>query len=343
MQIFLAWSGDRSRAIALAFHTWLTTIIQRAEPWVSERDIEMGQRWSEGLATKIKEARFSVLCLTPENTESPWLHFEAGALLEVMGQNRIVPLTYKTRMADVKGPLAQFQGAELNLEGIRKLTLSINRALDSAALDPEQVTRLVDRMWPDLETSIKAIGEAKAGAAMPAGRTDRELLEEILSAVRGAPQSGRLGSDDELEGSRWTWEEHYVRGVQLANARDGATGAQKALEEYQLAIARFPRDRDQNLLGRLYTYSGAMLKRLGRLEEASGTLRTGEKLVQLPREVEDNLYNQACVASMSRKYDRAISLARKLIHMNAKYARILKQSPYFERLRDNPDFFRLLA
>ena len=47
---------------------------------MSEGDISPGTRWGVILGRALEGANFGILCLTKENTESKWLHFEAGAL-----------------------------------------------------------------------------------------------------------------------------------------------------------------------------------------------------------------------------------------------------------------------
>jgi hypothetical protein len=42
--IFISWSGDRSKAIAETLKDWLPRVLQSARPWLSTRDIEKGTR-----------------------------------------------------------------------------------------------------------------------------------------------------------------------------------------------------------------------------------------------------------------------------------------------------------
>lgn len=91
MKVFLSWSGDRSKAVAEALHSWLPRVLQAVEPWTSFDNIERGARWAPELAQVLEETRFGILCLTPENLLSPWLLFEAGALSKTLDNTFVSP------------------------------------------------------------------------------------------------------------------------------------------------------------------------------------------------------------------------------------------------------------
>jgi hypothetical protein len=42
--VFLTWSGPRSRQVAEALKKWLPGVVQQCQPWMS-KDIAAGKRW----------------------------------------------------------------------------------------------------------------------------------------------------------------------------------------------------------------------------------------------------------------------------------------------------------
>ena len=52
LDVFISWSGQRSRAVALALRDWLKAVVQRANQWMSERDIGAGERWDEQISAR---------------------------------------------------------------------------------------------------------------------------------------------------------------------------------------------------------------------------------------------------------------------------------------------------
>jgi TIR domain len=102
MKVFLSWSGETSHAIAIALRDWLPSVIQFVEPYVSSEDIDKGARWSTDIAKELESSGYGILCVTPENTESPWLNFEAGALSKSIDKSRVSPLIVGLRRSEIK-------------------------------------------------------------------------------------------------------------------------------------------------------------------------------------------------------------------------------------------------
>jgi hypothetical protein len=186
MKIFVSWSGDRSKIIASALKYWLPDVFQGLHVWISDHDILAGKRWSSELGGELETCNFGIVCLTPENRESHWLLFEAGALSKAIKESRVVPYRFQFREADVGPPLSQFQGVDATNEGTFKLVISINDALGKPLPNEESISRAFKHWWPDLERILAEIPRT----ATEQSRSDRALLEEILEIVR---QSGIRG------------------------------------------------------------------------------------------------------------------------------------------------------
>jgi hypothetical protein len=186
MKVFLSWSGETSRRLAEALREWLPAVLQAAEPWMSAEDIDKGARWSAHVAGELSEARVGILCLTRDNLAAPWLLFEAGALSKTLERTYVCPYLLGLRPADLKGPLVQFQAAEANQADTRRLVATINAALGPSALSERGLDRAFATWWPELEKALRALPPGKP-AARPA-RSERDLLEEVLSLARGLAQ-----------------------------------------------------------------------------------------------------------------------------------------------------------
>jgi len=184
-RVFISWSGERSRHLALALRDLLPEVLQDLDTWMSENDIAAGARWGHELAEQLTTNRVGIICLTPENLLAPWLLFESGSLASSLSESRVIPYRLGLSAADVTFPLAQFQGVDADEAGTRKLLSSLNAAREGP-MPEERLGRMFTRWWPDLAKRIAAIPVPLSPGAKP--REDRELLEEIIQLVRRQQQ-----------------------------------------------------------------------------------------------------------------------------------------------------------
>jgi hypothetical protein len=182
MDVFISWSGERSRAAAEALRGWLPKIINAIKPWLSSADIDKGARWSTDVATRLEAAKAGIICLTPSNLHSDWILFEAGALSKTLQNTYVCPLLIGLEPSDVKPPLAQFQATKGQKEDILKLLKTLNGALAETALPEPHIEEAFEVWWPKLESQLRALPSEETKTK--AHRPDRELLEELLGLVR---------------------------------------------------------------------------------------------------------------------------------------------------------------
>ena len=182
MKVFVSWSGERSQALAHALRDWLPLVLHYVEPWLSEADVAAGDRWAEAIARELEASNFGIICVTPENADSPWLLFEAGALAKSMHGARVIPLLLNLEFSDITGPLAQFQAKKVDRSGLSEVVHSINDGLEES-IPEARAKQLFEALWPEFEKSLTVIpAEAPTERHM---RPQHEILEELVSGVRG--------------------------------------------------------------------------------------------------------------------------------------------------------------
>lgn len=126
-----------------------------------------------------------IICLTPENVDSPWLLFEAGALARK--QSSVYTFLLDVTQSQVPAPLTIFQHTLADKSDVARLLRTINdqvRQLGENALGEQALARIFDKYWPDLEARLQEIAKQRPGPSAHA-RTEKGILEEILSTVRG--------------------------------------------------------------------------------------------------------------------------------------------------------------
>ncbi|MBI1396944.1 MAG: TIR domain-containing protein [Betaproteobacteria bacterium] len=183
MEIFISWSGERSKELAHAFQKFVRRVVQAVTPLVSE-GIEKGDRWSEVIRGQLTRCRVGVICVTPDNSQNPWLLFEAGALSN-QPDARVCTLLFGVEKSNLGLPLSQFQATTLIREDVFELIRTINFRLEpDRQLPLHELEDSFSTRWSDFEKEVVAIESKGFGAPEPV-REERELLEEILSIVRG--------------------------------------------------------------------------------------------------------------------------------------------------------------
>jgi hypothetical protein len=73
MDVFITWSGEKSRVAAAALRDWLPNVIQTVRPWMSQADIDAGARWNHAVSDQLSRTKFGILCLTRANQGAPWI------------------------------------------------------------------------------------------------------------------------------------------------------------------------------------------------------------------------------------------------------------------------------
>lgn len=182
MKVFISWSGSRSKAVAVALRDWLPLVLQYVKPWVSDKDIGAGERWAQSIAGELESANFGIICITPENLQSEWILFEAGALSKSMLDAKVIPLLFKLELSDLSGPLSQFQAQKVDESGLMEIVRAINKVAEGQTSE-QIVNRLVPQLWSSLEAELVKIPDAQ-----PTGkhlRPQQEILEELVTGVRG--------------------------------------------------------------------------------------------------------------------------------------------------------------
>ncbi|MFM9964318.1 MAG: toll/interleukin-1 receptor domain-containing protein [Planctomycetaceae bacterium] len=200
MRVFLSFSGDVSQQVAIALHDWIRRVIRGVTPWMSHRDIAAGNVWMETLSANLRATHMGILCLTPANKESPWLHFEAGAVWRNVEAAHVCPYLFGLGPEELTGSLREFQSHKADFEGTLKLMEAINAhpTLESP-MHPTELREAIDVWWPRLESRLALISQGKSVPRVqrPVGEMVAETLELVrkLSLERLGP---RLAEKDML-------------------------------------------------------------------------------------------------------------------------------------------------
>lgn len=155
MKVFISWSGKASRSVAEALRDWLPNVIQGIEPFVSSKDIDKGSNWSSELLRELSDTDFGIICLTQENLLSPWLNYEAGAIMKSI-TSRAAPVLFGVEKKDVRPPMSQLQMTTITKDDFKDLMTSMNAAM-GRPIDAQRLEASVAVWWPSLDEKIRSI------------------------------------------------------------------------------------------------------------------------------------------------------------------------------------------
>lgn len=181
-KVFISWSGERSKQLALALRDWLDDVLQSIEPWMSDQDIGAGRLWGPELDVALEGSFYGIICVTPDNPEKPWLNYEAGALAKKLSVGAVVPYLLEMEPTELPNvPLSRFQCAKADEQGTWEVLVMLNKSRDTHAMSSEKLRRSFDQWWPALNAKIMAIPprqlEMKA-------RTSEDKLDELIEGMR---------------------------------------------------------------------------------------------------------------------------------------------------------------
>jgi hypothetical protein len=171
--------------------------------------------WQNQLLDRLVEADVGIVCLTPENVRSDWLHFEAGALAHRVAGARIFTYLHLVSAARLTGPLSHYQSTVSTESDTRQLVLDLRRAMEERGPAPAEdlVRAAFERAWQDLRARLSSapapgIGEFVVGFE---GLFQRKTFEEPLA-----------------ECSDMTWTRRLVGAVET---RERLAAAREAVEQ----------------------------------------------------------------------------------------------------------------
>jgi hypothetical protein len=189
MRVFISWSGEPSRSIALVLSRWLKRVLPSVRPWMSEEEIPSGARWNDELGKALEKMNFGIVCVTRANQTDPWPMFEAGALAKMMETARVVPLCIDLSPKDLESPLAQYQGQALDEPGMRRLVHDLNKETDKP-LARDQLDKTFKLEWPDLANVIAGVPKtvpAESGIQRSTEDRLRKLKKRVRRIERDSP------------------------------------------------------------------------------------------------------------------------------------------------------------
>lgn len=184
MKVFLSWSGKKSSLVAQLFSEWLPCIIQKAQPWISSKDIDRGSVWLGEIYSQLAECNQGIIFVTKENQVKPWLLYEAGALSKGISENRVCTFLVDLNVRDIESssPLSHLNHTNTSKDQIFELVKTINKRLEDEAVSDAVLSKTFEAMWDDFSNKLNIIKDVSDEVIIPE-RDDNDVLNDILENV----------------------------------------------------------------------------------------------------------------------------------------------------------------
>lgn len=188
MDVFISWSGQRSKIFASLFHDFIERLLHPIKPWMSSKDIEKGKKWGIEIGDKLSHNQFGIICVTPENQNSPWLMFEAGAISKTLSESRVFPVLIGMEAKDLVSPLNQYQATIVNRDEIYQLLKALNNQMSELKVKEGILKEEFELKWEPFNKNLQSqLNEFQF-------KSSSEIFPQILKALSSngipSPETG---------------------------------------------------------------------------------------------------------------------------------------------------------
>lgn len=158
--IFISWSGDDSKEIALALKKVLEQKVFVGNSlccFVSDQNISSGTEWWNTVKTSLKSCKLGIICITKSNAIAPWIHYEAGAM--VAHNIPVIPLLFHCDFATLSAtPLNHNQAVQFYDEKkFLKMLCDIYDQLKYTGMSHEQIKCIGKDAYKCLKDELSAV------------------------------------------------------------------------------------------------------------------------------------------------------------------------------------------
>lgn len=197
MTVFISWSQDKSREIALILKEFLPDLFdQKITFWLSSVDISTGGISFSDIVEALQQSSMIIVCLDSSNYTKPWLYFETGT---VFGRNHaqggassVLPIMFDNLcVSDFSGtPFSDLQLVNFTKGNMRKALDQINEAyfrkMGNWAISKQSLDRFFDTVWPAIYSKIDSI--IKQRGVESSMRLSQSNVTELLEKHGGFPK-----------------------------------------------------------------------------------------------------------------------------------------------------------
>lgn len=159
-KIFISWSGDNSKRIAIELKNTLEKGIFNGtglECFVSDVDIGSGDDWWYKIKKELKKCKLGIVCITKENLKAPWIFFESGAM--IARDLKVIPLLFNCDFKALNDTpisnkhMVNFYDQDKFLGMIR----DINKTFSLTPITEDNLNTIAAKQYNDMITRLSSV------------------------------------------------------------------------------------------------------------------------------------------------------------------------------------------
>lgn len=190
-KVFISWSGELSHEVAKILRKKLPAIIQSVEVFFSSTDIQKGENGVQAISKSLQDSQISIVILTKENKDKPWILFEAGC---IHGHGGIFcSLLIDVSTEEITGPLLQFQHTLFNEEDFFNLLCTVNEKT-AHPLERDVLRESLEGHWPGIKNKVN-----QKIKDYPCDITENEKVDARDETIDDFKETIKRYSDSECE------------------------------------------------------------------------------------------------------------------------------------------------
>jgi len=184
MNVFCSWSKEISRTAALKFSRAFEEV--NISAFVST-DIAGGRHWRDVIFDELKSTDELLMFLSPENLNSQWLFYEAGAA-EMAGAN-ITPIWLGVTENDavLPGPLAHRQAIFPKKKVIRELLCDMQMRNKDGGVESFSESDSFEKFWTLAQAGV---GQARSLVKKLESQKHVQELERAIRIINSGLKQG---------------------------------------------------------------------------------------------------------------------------------------------------------
>ena len=195
-KVFISWSGELSKHVATVWRDLVWEMFDGVDPFMSAKDIGAGERGLPLIDSELADTTFGIIVVTQDNQDSQWLNYEAGALSKNVPMWILAsrhPWWTSLGGGDATGPISQFQAKLLDRQGIEDILVEIAKNPPEGRRTVQSASGSSGRGTTNTEVGFSEASR-RSGKASKGNRPQRDVMNEILTIVRGLSRTTGAGA-----------------------------------------------------------------------------------------------------------------------------------------------------